>query len=123
MAEFLYLLYLPIEKSFKVMEEKVEELAQKQTLPENSQDYYRMWIKTLEGHYMTLFKSTEYTQAMSKTINAMEDYTVARHEIVQDYLQMFPVPTNEDMDELYKEIYELKKKVKALEKRLDKTTE
>jgi hypothetical protein len=82
-----------------------------------------MWIKTLEGHYMTLFRSTEYTQAMSKTINAMEDYTVARHEIVQDYLQMFPVPTNEDMDEVYKEIYELKKKVKALEKRLDKRAE
>ena len=116
MAEFMYLIYLPMEKSFKVMQEKVEELTVEGELPENSQDYYRMWLKILEGHYMTLFKSSEYTQVLGNTLNAIEDYTAARQQLLQDMMQMFQMPTNRKMDELYKEIYALKKRIKKLER-------
>jgi hypothetical protein len=115
-AEFMYLVYLPMEKSLKVMQEKLEALTKDGKLPENSQDYYRMWLKILEGHYMTLFKSSEYTQVLSNTLNAMEDYMVARQELFRDTLQTFQMPTNKDMDDLYKELYRLKKRVKQLEK-------
>ena len=40
----------------------------------------------------------------------------SQEKVIEDILGMFPVPTQKDMDELYKEIYLLKKKVKALEK-------
>lgn len=119
-AEFMYLLYLPMEKSFQVMQEKLEEVTEEGKLPESSQDYYRMWLRVLEGHYMTLFKSPEYTQVLSKALDAMADFTMARQESLQDVLQMFPVPTNKDMDELYKELYSLKKKIKQFEKKVDK---
>ena len=117
MAQFMYLLYLPMEKSFKVMQEKLEALTREEGLPEDSQAYYRMWVKILEGHYMTLFKSSEYTQVLGKTINAMEDFMVAKHEMLQDFVQMLPVPTQKDMDGLYKELYLLKKRIKQLEKK------
>lgn len=116
-GEFMYLLYLPMEKSFKVMQEKVKELSEEGKLPENSQDYYRIWLKILEGHYMTLFKSHEYTQVLSKTLDAMEGFTMARQELLQDALQSLPIATDKDMDDLYKELYDLKKKVRQLEKR------
>ncbi len=116
MAEFLYLLYLPMEKSFKVMQEKLEALTEEGKLPETSQDYYRMSLKILEGHYMTLFKSPEYTQVLGKTLDAMEEFAVARQEILQDIMQSLPVATNKEMDDLYKELYELKKRVRQLEK-------
>ncbi|MBN2177866.1 MAG: hypothetical protein JW743_00365 [Deltaproteobacteria bacterium] len=115
-AEFLRLLYLPIEKSVKVLQQKLEELTKEGRLPENSQDYYRMWIKILEGHYMTLFKSPEYAETLSETLNTFEDYLSARDQILQDSLQSVPVPTTREMDELYREIYHLKKKVRKLEK-------
>ena len=116
MAQFFYLLYLPMEKSFKVMQEKLEALTEEGKLPETSQDYYRMSLKILEGHYMTLFKSPEYTQVLGKTLDAMEEFAVAREEILQDIIQSLPVPSNKEMDDLYKEIYELKKRVRQLEK-------
>jgi class III poly(R)-hydroxyalkanoic acid synthase PhaE subunit len=115
-AEFLRLLYLPIEKSAKVLQQNLEELTKEGKLPENSQDYYRMWIKILEGHYMTLFKSPEYAETLSETLNTFEDYVSARDHITQDFLQSVPVPTTSEMDELYREIYHLKKKVRKLEK-------
>ena len=118
-ADFLYLLYLPMEKSLRVMGEKFQELSTEGNLPENFKDYYNMWIKILEGHYMTLFKSPDYTRALSKAINSAEDFILARQELLADALKTLHIPTEKDMDELYKELYLLKKKVKELGKKVD----
>jgi len=120
MAEFFRTLFLPMEKAYRVMQEKIGELTKEGKLPENPKEYYLMWLKTLEGHYMTLFKSREYTRILSNTLNIMEEFLMARQIMLQDIIQTLPVPSNKDMDDLYKELYLLKKKVKEIEKKLDK---
>lgn len=117
MAEFVSLLYLPVEKSSKVMQDQLAEMADQGNLPEKAKDYYRMWIKTLEGHYMTLFKSPEYTEELRRTLNALSEYAVARQKILEDAMRLLPVPTQKDMDDFYKEIYILKKRIRELEKK------
>ena len=118
LTEFLRLLSLPMEKSFRVMQEKLTELADKGDLPEDSKAYYQMWIKILEGHYMTLFQSSEYTKTLNKTLHSISEFSEAKKELLQDtLLYALPVPTQKEMDELYKEIYLLKKRIKELEKR------
>ncbi|MGB6012194.1 MAG: poly(R)-hydroxyalkanoic acid synthase subunit PhaE, partial [Desulfobacterales bacterium] len=118
LTEFLRLLSLPMEKTFQVMQEKLTELADESNLPEDSKAYYQMWIKILEGHYMTLFQSFEYTKILNKTLHSMSEFSEAKKEFLQDtLLYMLPVPTQKEMDELYKEIYLLKKRIKELEKR------
>jgi polyhydroxyalkanoate synthesis regulator phasin len=106
-----------MEKSFQVLQEKVVEIMDKGDLPEDPKKYYQMWIKILEGHYMTLFQSPEYIRTLNKTLDAMSEFSRAKKEILQDSLNMLPVPTHKEMDELYKEIYLLKKRIKALEKK------
>lgn len=108
--EFIYMFYVPIEKSSAVMQEKIEEMAEQGEIHDNLKDYYNMWIKILEGHYMTLLKSPEYTQVMDKTVDSLVQYRKAKDEVMYDILQQFPVPTNKDMDELYKDLYLLKKR-------------
>jgi class III poly(R)-hydroxyalkanoic acid synthase PhaE subunit len=120
MAEFASVLYLPMEKSFKVLQEKVAEMAENGALPENPKDYYNTWVKILEGHYMTLFKTPDYTQALARVLGTFEEYQTARDDLLQDALKSLPVPTNRDMDALYKEIYNLKKKIRTLEKKAAK---
>ncbi len=116
MAKFMALLYLPVEKSLKVMQEELAKMADQGRLPESSRDFYRMWVKVLEGHYMNLFKSPHYTHTLGKTLDAMSAFMVAKKKILEDALQFLPVPTQKEMDELYREIYLLKKRVKELEK-------
>ena len=118
-AEFMYMLYLPMEKSLQVMQVKLEELSREGKLSENFKDYYNMWIKILEGHYMTLSKSPEYTRVLSKLLTVTEDFKMAKQEVLIDLLSNLPIPTHKDMDELCKEIYLLKKKVRALEKKVN----
>jgi polyhydroxyalkanoate synthase subunit PhaE len=117
LAEFLSVLYLPIEKSFKVLQEKLQSMAEEGIMPKETKEHYAMWIKILEGHYMNLFKSSEYTEALHNTINKLEDFILAKDEAMRDFLQLFPVPTNKEMDELYKEFHVLKKRVSELEKK------
>lgn len=118
MSEFISLVYLPVEKSFKVMQDKLAEMIREGNLPEKSREYYQIWLKILEGHYMTLFKSPEYVQAICRTLDAWSEFYVAKNKVLQDILQFIPLPTYKDMDELYKELYRLKKRIKTLEKEL-----
>jgi len=119
MSEFMHVLFLPMEKSFNIIQEKLRQMAEEGTLPENPKDYYQMWIKILEGHYMTLFKSSEYIQVLQRTINRHSDFLAAKQALMEDFCQMLPVPTHKEMDELYKELYHLKKKIKVLEKKME----
>jgi hypothetical protein len=48
----------------------------------------------------------------------MQDFILARNETLLDFLKLLPIPTNKEMDELYKEFHLLKKRVKELEKQI-----
>ena len=115
-AEFMNLIFLPVEKTYKVLQRQLSGMAREGKLPENSNDYYKLFIKILEGHYMSLFKSSEYTAAMGNTLIALEDFIIARDSINQDFLKAMSMPTQQELDELYKELYQLKKRLKRLEK-------
>ena len=115
-VEYLQMFYLPMEKSFNVLQDQVAQMAQEGKLTEDYNAHYRLWIKILEGHYMTLYKSPEYVAVMGKTLSALEEYLQSRDSIIQDMLKAMAVPTQKDMDDLYREIYQLKKKVRKLEK-------
>lgn len=110
----------PVERSVKAMQEKIEEQAKEGKLSENFKDYYNMWIKILEADYMTLYKTPEYIESMGRALSAVEGYKVARDDLLVDVLQILPIPTNKDMDELYKEFHVLKKTVREMAKQLKK---
>jgi len=117
LAEFSRLLALPVSRSFNVLQAEVGEMAEKGELPEDSKVYYNLWIKILEGHYMTLFQSPEYISALGKTLAAMSEFTQARDDLLEDFLAVLPIPRQKEVDELYEEIYRLKKRIKVLEKK------
>jgi len=117
LAEFLSILYLPMEKSFKVFQEKLLQMAEEGNFPTAIKENYTMWLKILEGHYMNLFKSPDYTEALHRMLNNLEDFISVRNEAIQDSLKMLPIVTHKDIDDLYREFHLLKKRVKELERR------
>jgi polyhydroxyalkanoate synthesis regulator phasin len=119
LAEFLSVLYLPLEKSFKVFQERLKQMAEEGNLPKEAKESYTIWIKILEGHYISLFKSKEYTDTLHRTLNTLEDFIIVRNRMLEDFLQLLPVVTQREMEELYREFHVLKKRVKELEKQLD----
>jgi hypothetical protein len=119
LGELIYMFYVPIEKTTGVMQEKLEEMAEAGEIHDDFKAYYNMWIKILEGHYMTLLKSPEYAQVMDNTIEAFVDYKAVKEDFLCDLLQNLPIPTNRDMDALYKDFHVLKKKFRELSRKVD----
>ncbi|MFT5727114.1 MAG: class III poly(R)-hydroxyalkanoic acid synthase PhaE subunit [Desulforhopalus sp.] len=115
LLEFLHMLYLPVERSLKSLQEKMAEMAEAGPLDEKPKTYYNLWIKLLEGEYMELFQQPEFADLMGKTLGALNEFVGARQAVIDDVLKQLNIPTNQDMDELSKEIYLLKKRVRALE--------
>jgi hypothetical protein len=117
LAEFISILSLPIDKSFKILQEKIEELMDKGEIPDDPKVYYNMWVKILEGRYLTLLQTDEYTGCLNRTVSAVGDFLIAKREVLHNSMKSLEVPTNKEMDALYKELYELKKRIKQLEKK------
>ena len=120
MAEFIYLLYLPVKKSLRAMR-GVGGHGRQENPPEDFKDYYKGWLKILEGHYMTLFQSAEFIRTLTHTLHALEDFSTAKEELLSEAMAALGLPTRREMDELYREIYLLKKSVKALAQKIDRT--
>jgi len=113
MAEFIYLLYLPVKKSLRTMGAEWVNSGPAET-PEDFKEYYKRWLKILEGFYMTLFQSEEYIRTLIHTLHTLEDYTLAKEELLSESMAAMGLPTRREMDELYREIYLLKKSMKGL---------
>lgn len=116
MAEFLNFLVIPFKKAHADFQQKLARLAAENELPKDLNACYRIWLKILEGHYMTLFQSPEYIASLMKTLAASAAYTRAKKELLNDLLKQLSVPSSENMDAVYRELHGLKKRVKNLEK-------
>lgn len=114
LGEFAHIFYVPMEKSASIMQDKMEEMFEAGEKIDNFKDLHAMWIRILEGQYMEQLKSSDYTQVLNKTVEALADYRGAKDEMLYDFLEAMPIPTNKDMDELYKDLYLLKKKVRKM---------
>ena len=117
-AEFMSLLGLPFKRTLQVMQDKLGEMAEGDGLPDDSKVYYNLWIKVLEGHYMSLFQTPEYAETLARTINTLADFSAARNAMLEDVLNNLPVAKRSEMDDMARELYELKRRVRSLEKEL-----
>lgn len=115
-GEFLSLLCLPFQRSMGVMQEKIAALAKTGELPADSNDYYQMWIKILEGHFMTLFQTPEYIETLTKTIASLTNFSEAKNAVMEDMIKGLPIAQQSEMDDLAREVYELKRRIRRLEK-------
>ncbi len=119
LTEFVQLLLIPMEKAYNAVQEEIKNVEkQGKDAVKDSKAYYQFWIKKMEENYMVLMRSPEYTVTLGNTMKALRDFRVARTQLFMDILQDLPIPTNKDMDELYKDLYLLKKRVKELEKKV-----
>lgn len=123
MSEYIRMMSLPIRRSFTVMDEQLAQMVESGKLPSDPQEYYRLWVKILEGLYMTMYRSSEYLETLGKTLNALTEYSEARGDVCGDILSMMSIPNRKEIDELEREVFELKKRLRALEKKHDNAPE
>ena len=116
LSEFLNWLSIPFTRTAQVMQEKSKKMLDTGELPDDTKTYYHMWVKVLEGHFMTIFQTPEYVESLACTLSALADFTAARDDVIEDVLSLFPVARKTDLDDVTRELYMLKKRLAKLEK-------
>jgi len=117
--ELIYLFFVPLEKTNRVMQAKIDDMMNQEDFVEDPDAPYNEWIKMLEGHYLKLLQSAEYNGILKKTIDSLADYRKAKDEVLYQLLKELPIPTNREMDDVYKELYMMKKQIKELSDQLN----
>lgn len=87
--------------------------------PEKFKDLYKTWIDTYSETFKEFMKSGHFASDMGKLSSIFMDFQKYNREIIEEnYLKPNNLPTKTEIDEINKEIYDLKKMVKELTKEL-----
>lgn len=121
LSEYLNLLSIPFSRAAQAMQEKIRQMMEAGELPDDTKVYYNMWVKVLEGHFMTLFQTPEYVESLACTLSALADFTASRDAVIEDALSLLPVARKTDLDDVTRELYALKKRLAELEKKQHQT--
>jgi predicted nucleic acid-binding Zn-ribbon protein len=68
---------------------------------------------------MVLFQSKEFSDMLNDVVNNYVRYQGMQDQVLQDLLEILPVPSNQDFDALAHENYQLKKQVNQLARKVD----
>ncbi len=102
-----------------VMEQVLREMmdrAEKGKPVESVRDLVRLWTTAADKSFDQVFRSERYAEVQGRFVSSYMDYRVKEQEIVDEMLKYSHIPTRSEMDEAHRNVYELRKEVKALKK-------
>jgi len=90
---------------------------------EQMESFKRIWIDIFDNDFTELFDSEKFGVNYGKLVSKELELTKHWHNISNVILQSANLPSKEEIDEVYKEIHALKKRVTKLEIELRKKKE
>lgn len=87
---------------------------------EQMESFKRIWIDIFDNDYTELFDSEKFGENYGKLVSKELELTKHWNNISNVILQSANLPSKEEIDEVYKEIHALKKRVTKLEIELKK---
>ncbi|NJP05613.1 MAG: class III poly(R)-hydroxyalkanoic acid synthase subunit PhaE [Chloroflexaceae bacterium] len=101
----------------QVMETLVKRAEQGQPI-ESLRDLARLWTDSADRSFDRVFRTEEYANVQAEFVTATMEYRLAEQAVVEYMMQLTYIPTRSEMDEAHRNIYALRKEVKALKKAL-----
>ncbi len=105
-------------KSVETFANGLIEKAQKDEPIDSFLNFYTLWLNTNDAQFVELFRSKEYSKVQAEFTSYGLKIKNAINGQIESLMAQTPVVTRTEMDELYETVYNLNKKVKALETEL-----
>lgn len=114
--------YMVYQQGMKVMEKTAEKISSKIQNGESIDSLIKLfqeWLSTGDSVFTKLFESDEYSKLMTEVSSLqMKLKQKMDSQIEKMITSHMPVPVRSEMDEVYKLIYDLKKTVRDLERKM-----
>jgi class III poly(R)-hydroxyalkanoic acid synthase PhaE subunit len=117
-TEFQMVLYSPGKETVEELSKKASEILKGELTQEKYQQFYETLIKTFEDRFYQLFKTPAFGQILKSTLDAYLEFRKQHFAVMEETLKSTPVITRTEIDDVYQELYNLKKRIKELEKLL-----
>jgi len=88
---------------------------------EQIEAFKRIWIDMFDNDFTELFDSKKFGENYGKLVSKELELTKHWNNITNVVLQSVNLPSKEEIDEVYKELHSLKKRIGKLELKLKKT--
>jgi class III poly(R)-hydroxyalkanoic acid synthase PhaE subunit len=121
-VDFTFVLYSPGKESIEELSKKASSILKGEVSQEKYKEFYDVLIKTFEDRFHQLFKTPAFSQVLSTTLDAYMDFRKRHFEVIEESLKSTPIITRSELDDVHKEVYNLKKRIKELEKLLKNTS-
>ncbi len=120
-ASFDYQLVL-LDVWARAFDELMRELAsseEKGKTVQNWRQFLQVWSSLFDRVFAQTFHSQDTLQIRGKFLNAAMTYRLHQQQLIEVFLKMNDLPTRSEVDEIHRNIYELRKEIKSLNKTLN----
>ncbi|MBI4833832.1 MAG: hypothetical protein HY811_03285 [Planctomycetes bacterium] len=117
-ADFYMMMYSPSTSAMEELSKKASELLKGDVTPEKYKEFYEMLVKTFEDKFYALFRTPAFADIMKSTLDASLNFRRHHFAVMEEILKGTPIITRSEMDEVYQQLYSLKKRINELEKHL-----
>lgn len=105
-------------ESNKVLNESYKEMITKGNDFKTFKDFYQMWYEINEKAAEKLFATDEFSQAFADFSDKYFKYMAAYNAVLERSLSQLPIPTDKDMNSLYLTVYNLRKDMRDLKRKV-----
>ena len=109
-GEFLLKFSKPLQQSMEVIQKTIKEKANKDEGFNSAKGVYGVAVKILDKAYDDWLKSPEGVQSVADLVEKYLEYKQNLNPVIDSWLRAFSVPTQKEMEDVYRGIYDLKKK-------------
>ena len=83
------------------------------------EDTLQRWLKIADEELVDTLRSEEFLEAQKELFARGSDYRLKYKEFVELWCESHTIPTRSEVDDLHKIIYDLRREVRSLKRRLD----
>jgi hypothetical protein len=118
-GELQYLTYTTGMKAMQKVAERMQERVANGEEFKGMNSLYAEWLNTSDKVFVELFESEAYSKVQAEVASLQHNIRKEGEAIMEKMMSNVPVITRTEMDDTYKTIHDLKKRVNELEKALE----
>ncbi len=123
LSEFSATIYRVGTESMETLLQKYQEMIEQDAQPKTFKEFYELWWKTSEEAYQQLFGTEDFAKLLSQVVDAGVVFKKNQDSLLEEFFKQMPVPLKSEMNDLYKTLYDLKKEVRNLKRRISSLEE
>lgn len=118
-SQMQYLVYTTGQKAFEKLAESSFEKFKNGNTGAGFTEFFNEWLNINDSVFVELFKTDEYSRLQGEITSLGFTLKKEMDKQMEMSFSFLPLIPRSEMDELYKTVYELKKKVRSLEKEVE----